>query len=73
MSSIQLYQTAESDIKILGLIAIVRNSKRVLDNGRGYSNYIAIVRNSKLVLDNGRGYLNYMRITIPLTSPAHQK
>ena len=42
MSSIQLYQTAESDVNILGLTVIVRNSKRVLDNGRGYSNYMRI-------------------------------
>jgi hypothetical protein len=42
MSSLQLYQTAESDVNILGLIAIVGNSKCMLDNGRGYSNYMRI-------------------------------
>ena len=42
MSSIQLYQTAETDVNILGLIVIVGNSKCVLDNGRGYLNYMRI-------------------------------
>ena len=35
MSSIQLYQTSESDVNILGLPVIVGNSKRVLDIGMG--------------------------------------
>ncbi len=38
LDSVQLYETAEAGVNILGLIALIENTKRVLDNARGYSN-----------------------------------
>jgi hypothetical protein len=42
LNSIQLYETAEVDVNILGLTALIGNTKRVLDNARGYLNWLRI-------------------------------
>ncbi len=42
LNSIQLYETAKADVNILGLTALIGNNKRVLDNARGYSNWLRI-------------------------------
>jgi hypothetical protein len=36
LNPIQLYETAKANVNILGLIALIGNTKRVLDNARGY-------------------------------------
>jgi hypothetical protein len=42
LDSVQLYETAEANVNILGLTALIGNTKRVLDNARGYSNWLRI-------------------------------
>jgi hypothetical protein len=40
LNSVQLYETAEANVNILGLTALIGNTKRVLDNARGYLNWL---------------------------------
>ena len=40
--TIQLYESSESDANILGLTVLIGNTKHILDNGRGYSNWMRI-------------------------------
>ncbi len=42
LDSVQLYETAEADVNVLGLTALIGNAKRVLNNARGYSNWLRI-------------------------------
>jgi hypothetical protein len=40
--TIQLYESSKSDANILGLTVLIGNTKRMLNNGRGYSNWMRI-------------------------------
>ncbi len=42
LNFIQLYEIAKADVNILGLKALIGNNKRVLDNARGYLNWLRI-------------------------------
>ncbi len=42
LNSVQLYEMAEANVNILGLTTLIGNTKRVLDNARGYLNWLRI-------------------------------
>ncbi len=42
LNSVQLYEMAEANVNILGLTALIGNTKRVLNNARGYLNWLRI-------------------------------
>ncbi len=42
LNSVQLYEMAKANVNILGLTILIGNTKRVLDNARGYLNWFRI-------------------------------
>jgi hypothetical protein len=42
LNSVQLYETVKANVSILGLTILIRNTKHVLNNARGYLNWLRI-------------------------------
>jgi len=77
IDSVQLYETAETNVNILGATVMIGDSKRVLDTRTGYSNYMRIIiplnfsaDYEKVQLKLVADYSSYLHLTYPAISSA---